>query len=167
MLRDYEKYHKEGNALHQARNQLGSPDGMKSFLKRAQILCPTHCYRGFAAPGYGPALHPLKRRHFFSRQNHRWVHELECSSSVKLFLWRSYLQRWWQTKQCKMTFDSSELLLQVKSGELLLHTDRQQKTTMQITPRDIVEVLKVKMWHLDTVLNNGSSQCLWRNNYMQ
>jgi len=64
MLRDYEKYHKEGNALHQARNQLGSPDGMKSFLKRAQILCPTHCYRGFAAPGYGPALHPLKRRHF-------------------------------------------------------------------------------------------------------
>jgi len=44
-----------------------------------------------------------------------------------------------------MTFDSSELLLQVKSGELLLHTDRQQKTTMQITPRDIVEVLKVKM----------------------
>ena len=60
--------------LHQARNQLGTPGGAKSFLRGAQIfwtmfnsfkLCPTHFSRGgekfsrrcFAHPGYGPVLH--------------------------------------------------------------------------------------------------------------
>jgi len=58
--------------LTQARNQLGTPGGAKSFLRGAQIfltmsnsfkLCPTHLSRegekfsrGVSPPGYGPDL---------------------------------------------------------------------------------------------------------------
>ena len=40
----------------QARNQLGTPVGTKSFLRVAHIfLCPTRFFRWASPPGYGPS----------------------------------------------------------------------------------------------------------------
>jgi len=60
-------------AFHQARSQLGTPGGAKSFLRRSQTVsysfeqCPTHfsrgkrkIFQGLHPPSYGPVSHACR-----------------------------------------------------------------------------------------------------------